>query len=428
MTEEPVAGVRTMDNDTQNRSVASTGETDIEIWSKDVMFWGQSIIIPIGLLFNGISVPVFMSRSLRVRSASWYLAALALTDIIVLLTYALEYWMKDPQIGIPVTQMSSGLCVLVSHLSCASRLLSAVLVTSFTIERFICVVAPLKRAALSKPGRARKVIALQSLFCVLCTSFVPFTLGISPGINGRSPECDVRPDKREIYLICTAVFLLFGSIFIPIVVIITLNAFVMRKLCLRRSSLTHVNSNSHVAFARQVRKHNFNTATILMAVSTSFVILNIPYCISFLMLFFQSSGVMTWGTGALGNLFAAKYLTSVPYLLNYCINFLLYNVCARAFRVEMGRLMCYFCRAYKHRLFSFRNRSSTQTRTTQSLSSSLRSRKSCGQFFAVPTCNGHCIRPETSSFASDPANFFQVPRQTQVNVVGTSKFPLQNNL
>ena len=334
----------------ENYSASATGESDIEMWSKNFMFWSLSLIFPVGLLFNMISVSVFMSKSLRLRSASWYLAALAVTDSVTLLTCCFEYWMKDPHIGIPVTKVSIALCILITYLSYASRLFSAILVTSFTVERFICVMAPLKRAALSKPGRAKKLITFQCVLCILCTVFIPFTMEIKAGLNGREAECDVRGDRYEIYFICTVIFLLFGSIVIPIIIIFTLNVFIMNKLSMRRSSLAHQNSRSHVGFVKQVRRKSFNTATILLTVSTSFVILNVPYCIAFSMLFFKSYGFMkTWGNFAFGSLFAAKYLTTVPYYLNYCINFLLYNVCARAFRIEMARLMCYTCRVYNER-------------------------------------------------------------------------------
>ena len=381
----------------KNESTVTTGETGIEIWSKNVMFWSLSLIIPMGLLFNIISIPVFMSKPLRLRSASWYLAALAITDSVTLLMCCFEYWMKDPHIGVPITKLSLGLCILVTHLSYASRLFSAILVTSFTVERFICVVAPLKRAALSKPGRARKLITFQFVLCILCTAFIPFTMEIKEGLNGREAECDVRGDRYEIYFICTTIFLLFGSIVTPIIIIFTLNVFIMNRLFMRRSSLAHQNSNSHVGFARQVRRKSFNTVTILLAVSTSFVILNVPYCISFSMLFFKSYGFMkSWGNYAIGSLFAAKYLTSVPYHLNYCINFLLYNVCAHGFRIEMGRLMCYTCRVYNEKKM-IRKRNSTLCRTTQSERLTTDGRfpkKSCNQFFMVPRCaNGHCIRP-----------------------------------
>ncbi len=390
-----------------NATNSTRGETEFEKLSKDVMFWSLSVIIPVGLLFNFISIPVFMSKPLRRRSASWYLAALAVADSTTLLTCFLDYWMKNPHIDYPVTQFSTGLCVMTSYFSCASRLFSAVLITSFTVERFICVVAPLRRAALSKPARARLAILVQCSLCFLCTLFVPFTLEVNQGLNGRKPECDVRRDVYTFYLICTALVLLLGSIILPIVVIFTLNTFIMKKVCLRRSSLAvRTSSVAHGGLAKRVRRRSFNTVYILLTVSTSFVILNLPYGVSFLMLYLQASGIYNWGPQELGNLFAAKYLTSIPYYLNYCINFLLYNVCARAFRVEMGRQLCSACKLSEERRAS-RRRNLSLSRPTQveklSMDSRNLSKKMCNQFFTAPNCGGQCIRPEVSSFTSDPA-------------------------
>lgn len=414
-TEVPIETTSGLFNDT-NVTADVKGDTDIEIWSKNIRFWSFSVMIPTGLLFNMISVPVFMSKHLRVRSASWYLAALGISDSLTLLTCCFDYW-----IGIPVTKTSPVWCVVNSYLSHACRLFSAVLVTSFTVERFICVVKPLKRASLSKPGRTRKLIALQAFLCALCTTFVLFTVETNVQVQGRDPECDVKRNRTGVYIVCTTLFLLLGSILVPILVIFTLNAFMMRKLCMRKASLTHTSSNSHVGFAKLVRRHSFNTATLLLVVSTSFVILNIPYCVSFLMLFLQTSGLIAMEPGPLGNLFAVKYLTSVPYHLNYCINFLLYNVCARAFRVEMGRFLSSPCRMYKNRHLS-RNRSSTFTRTmSERFPWSSRSRstmKHCNQFFMVPNCGGYCIRPETSSFAVEPAN---VPQPKPMGYLARSR-------
>ena len=39
-----------------NDSVASV-ESDLEKWSMEFRFWCLSVIVPLGLLFNGISIP-----------------------------------------------------------------------------------------------------------------------------------------------------------------------------------------------------------------------------------------------------------------------------------------------------------------------------------------------------------------------------------
>jgi len=66
------------------------------------MFSGLSIIIPSGLVLNALSLVVFMSRAMRRRASSWYLAALAVSDTMSLVAVSFDYWLKDSRIGLQV--------------------------------------------------------------------------------------------------------------------------------------------------------------------------------------------------------------------------------------------------------------------------------------------------------------------------------------
>jgi len=70
----------------------------------------------------------------------------------------------------------------------------------------------------------------------------------------------------------------------------------------------------------------------------------VPYCISWFALFFYHVDLdpATSSCAArrlVGSLLAAKYVATVPYCLNYGVNFALYSVCARAFRDQLVRVM-----------------------------------------------------------------------------------------
>ena len=89
------------------------------------------------------------------------------------------------------------MCVTVSHLSYASRLLSAWLVTTFTVERFIGVFYPLRRSLIISVSHARRVILAETLACVALAGFAPFTIGIVPARRpgaSRLTDCDVYPE------------------------------------------------------------------------------------------------------------------------------------------------------------------------------------------------------------------------------------------
>ncbi len=319
-------------------------------FSKDFMFFSLAGIIPLGLIFNTISVLVFLSRTMRKRSASLYLASLAVSDSLSLLACMVDYWLKHPHVDISIIKSSDAVCISISYLSSATRMFSALLVTSFTIERFIGVVYPLKRATLSSLSHARRVVIAEGMVSVVVTSFTVFTIGIVNVPYGH--ECDVRPDKSTIYSVFNVLFLVCGSIVVPIIVICSLNTFILRKICTRRANLVCAKQ-----FSKRIRQ-GYNTATVLLSVSSAFVILNLPYCVTWFLLYFHHYGLIpSLGEGAFWKLYSAKYITSVPYYLNYSINFLLYNICARTFRQELMRLLCMPYQIYHLRALS-RKRSS----------------------------------------------------------------------
>ena len=311
----------------------------IFIVSRHFMFYSLSVIIPCGLLFNTLSIFVFMSRNLRRRSASWYLAALAFSDDISLITIMFDYWLTDPRIGLPLTRRSETLCLIVSYLSSTSRLYSALLVVSFTIERFVGVVFPLKRATLRSPSHVRRILVLEAVICLLAALYTWFTIQIVqyPGAT----ECDVRPDKYIIYTICNIAIMIFGSIVLPILVICTLNTFMVRRIWLRK---TFPNRDMTFSGSKPIsgRRNRHNTATLLLVVSTTFVVLNTPYCVAWFILFLNITEKHLFNDNLFYYRYAAKFFTAVQYFLNFSINFLVYNICAEAFRAELLRFACIF--------------------------------------------------------------------------------------
>jgi len=84
-----------------NCSSTDTDES-VLVASQNVMFSGLSVIIPSGLILNVLSLAVFMSRAMRRRASSWYLAALAASDSLSLISVSFDYWLKDDRIGLQV--------------------------------------------------------------------------------------------------------------------------------------------------------------------------------------------------------------------------------------------------------------------------------------------------------------------------------------
>lgn len=99
-------------------------------------------IILVGLLGNLLSCIVFLTTHLKMRSSSYYLAALATADFgflsVLLLVYlsgetGLEFFNKQ------------GWCQCLVYVSSVCSILSVWLIVAFTVERFIAVQYPLQR-------------------------------------------------------------------------------------------------------------------------------------------------------------------------------------------------------------------------------------------------------------------------------------------
>ena len=296
---------------------------------------------------------------------------------------------QNERLQMAFVRQSLFVCVFVTYISYASRLFSAVLVTSFTVERCFGVAFPLRRGILSTRAHACKVIIVESVMCFVLTSYTLFTIGVVDESYGT--ECDIIPGRHQVYLILNTLILICGSIVVPIIVICTLNTYLVYRIFKRRKfvqknirfhdgsllaglsigvALQRGNGNgdekAHYAATaagkigdtamRRTSKANGKNASsmtnatakhdevagLLLLVSSAFVLTNVPYCIAFLLLFFRHFGIGSPAFLAMSpeNFFVAKYTTSVFYYLNYSVNFLLYYVWARRFRHELRQMLC----------------------------------------------------------------------------------------
>lgn len=374
----------------------SSTESALYSFSLDFMFYSLSLIVPLGIICNTVSVIVFTTPQMRRRASSWYLAALAISDNLSLVAITFDYWLKNEKVGLQVMRMSRVACTGVTHLSYSSRLLSAWLVTTFTIERFVAVVYPLRRPSVISVSHARNVIVTETVACVVLSSYTLFTIGIVPdpkGGDGSSTDCDVLSEMATVYVILNVIVLIFGSIVVPIMTIVVLNFVILKRIGVRPENLVPnlVWSPRHLVLHHRHRQQHrqpvddqphqqcanrhgnqseastsfdlwspcshqnhrpnrsihyrplrdYSVTTVLLVVSTTFVVLNVPYCVSWFVVFFTHFGLVdsegdsnqeiAW------TLFATKYITSVPYFLNYGLNFVLYSLCARTFRAQLCR-------------------------------------------------------------------------------------------
>ncbi|XP_071452873.1 trissin receptor [Hetaerina americana] len=125
-------------------------------------------IILVGLVGNLLSCVVFLNTHLRLRSSSYYLAALATADLGFLATLFLV-WLNN-NAGVVVFNRD-GWCQGLVYVSSVCSFLSVWLIVAFTVERFIAVQYPLHRPHMCTVARAKGIVLALTVFALISHSY-----------------------------------------------------------------------------------------------------------------------------------------------------------------------------------------------------------------------------------------------------------------
>ncbi|KAK7073611.1 7 transmembrane receptor (rhodopsin), partial [Halocaridina rubra] len=132
------------------------------------------LLIVVGFVGNLLSCVVFLNTRLRMRSSSYYLAALAIADVTYLFILFLV-WLD--LLGFNTFNVNV-LCQLEIYLGSVSSSLSVWLTVAFTVERFIAVQYPLQRPTVCTVHRAKTIILSLLAFSAVVHIYVFITAGI----------------------------------------------------------------------------------------------------------------------------------------------------------------------------------------------------------------------------------------------------------
>ncbi|XP_052097037.1 neurotensin receptor type 1-like [Mytilus californianus] len=321
---------------------------------RSVYAYATPVILLVGFLGNSLSLTVFLSRNMRNLSASSYLAALSVSDLLVLIFYVTVEWLKRGLVYLlPEFKLhfldQNGTCQTLLYIAYVLRFLSSWLVTAFTIERYIGVCHPLyRRYICSLPGSRRIIFGVMIASCIIVI-YKPVLSGVYLSHDGIH-YCTGSKDHDFLSFVLDSIFALLITL-VPFVIISVLNVLIMRKLCLRKShrenrSKISSQSSSDASFIR------LEFTLILFTISFCFITFNGPYFIVWFRNFLHSKhlskhlqysnyGVEYW-QGIL-------YITKTIFYMNYCINFFLYSITGRHFRREVKSLL-----TFKHKMTSSR--------------------------------------------------------------------------
>ena len=353
-------------HDDEMLNLIQAGSRNRTYGGKDFYAFATPFIIAIGLTGNIISLKVFTSTRLRKLSASLYLIALSASDTIVLLTYVLFDWLMK---GLPRWPMGhqidivniNGVCHGFLFISYAFRFISVYLIIIFTIERYIAVCRPLQRRIICTKAFAKKIIVIVHVTGTLISIYKPILSGVfslsaaskqpnsqntqfynngnantiivdtpSWTIGSAGKICMRNPAYDQLNFVME---LLYGLSItaIPFVVVAAFNFLMLRKLVNRQI----LSGQMRAVFKESKMRIEF-TITV-MAVSTCFVCLNIPYFVIWTQQFLQS--INPEEPDVMHQTSEYISITRTIFTLNYSINFFVYCLTGTYYRGIMRNLL-----------------------------------------------------------------------------------------
>jgi hypothetical protein len=182
-------------------------------------------IILLGLVGNLLSCVVFLNTHLKMRSSSYYLAALATADFSFLFSLLLV-WLNNA-IGWRVFN-KDGWCETVVYVSSVCSSLSVWLIVAFTVERFIAVQYPLHRPHMCTIARAKAIVLVLVVLAMASHSYSFVTAGVVKTQDGNE-ICDMKSEYLETMRIISIIDSI-ASLMAPLVLIIVMNTMIMRNL------------------------------------------------------------------------------------------------------------------------------------------------------------------------------------------------------
>ncbi len=302
-----------------------------------VMVHWQAIVPPIGLILNLFVFLVFVQKKRRRQSVSVVLMGLAVSDSVMLCTVIDRS--VDFFADFTPSKVSSALCQLSHYIPQVSRDCSTYFILLFTIERFISVRFPLKRATLCTKPRMLIAMATVVVSSAAMEGFAFWfqAVHIRPTWTGPKPYCMLRVlyDRTEysMWVIGTygIVRLVIHDVIgfvLPCTIIALLNALLIRSL--RQWSSKRAQLSQQTEKEKEKAKADQKSLTImLVTVSTFSIVTLLPFIVSRLVFVYHRP---------VRYLYVMNQLTmNVGYMalvLNYSCNFFFYVLGGRQFRNE----------------------------------------------------------------------------------------------
>ncbi|KAK2163009.1 hypothetical protein LSH36_87g01024 [Paralvinella palmiformis] len=335
---EEMANNVTVGNETANWNDSQVSTSVLFILVDLLDLYYVPTIIVMGLVGNLISFAIFIFSVLKKLSLSVYLATLAVSDCLFLLSLAVV-WTDHSGLGL---FHRPGWCQVTVYVSYVCSFLSVWCIVSYTIERYIAICHPMLCTKMCTTGRARIVVVG---LCTTSLSIYACSLRISGmALYEEGELCTpyLSPDYYPVHLALTYADTVV-SFFVPFFVILVFNVLIFRKIRffynqenehVPIASLQHCPPHCHRhPNASEICQHNQAQVKVtksMFIMSTMFLIISLPSYVIRVWVFVAD--LLLGGFRSSLQDALLQQLCQCLFYLNYCINIVLYLVCWSKFR------------------------------------------------------------------------------------------------
>lgn len=308
------------------------------------------LIIPPILLalgsFGNICAFLVLWKNIRKVSTYTYLCALAVVDLIVLITGLLRLWVG--QFVTDVLDSHEIICKAGIFLGYLSSDISVWLIVIVTIERFIVVIFPLKSLRLCNLKVARISIALVVVVFVSVNIHFLWSVKLQEYHYNNVTISKCQAQRQFQYLVEDIWPWVDAGIysFVPFFSIIVLNCFIIRKILLARKTRNVLSQhtslskgNNETEMGKKSGEMSVKITIMLLSVSFTFLITTLP--MNLVLIHSSVSGK----SGSEEDVSFAKQqlmgtLAEMLMYVNHSINFFLYCTTGKKFRGQFQSLLC----------------------------------------------------------------------------------------
>ncbi|XP_065582545.1 5-hydroxytryptamine receptor 2A-like isoform X2 [Artemia franciscana] len=192
-------------------------------------FYYLAIAIIFGIFGNILSFAVFTRTHLKIRSSSYYLAALSLVDT-GFLSALFVSWLV--QVDIHILSSHNFVCQLFVYISSCCSWLSVWLTVAFTFERLVAVQYPLRRPAMCTVRRAKVVITILVLIALPWHAYSFILSGVDDLDGKREYEnCDVVPEYKTVLQTINIIDTIL-TLLLPLIALVSMNILIAKSLFL----------------------------------------------------------------------------------------------------------------------------------------------------------------------------------------------------